>query len=206
MKRWLKRIALGFVALIILAALGLGGYVWSFARSVPSYSGGAQVTGLKAPVNILRDRYAIPHIRAQSFEDAAFGLGYAHAQDRLWQMEMARRFVQGRLSEMFGASALAADASMRAMGLYEAAQDAVPHLSEDARRVLEAYAAGVNAYLHEGRPLPIEFALAGVKPEPWMPADSVAVLKGMAFQLSGNMYGEVARAQLVPVLGRKGVQ
>src|SRR5262249_5869409 len=101
-------------------------------------SGGAQVTGLKAPVEIVRDRYAIPHIRAQSFEDAAFGLGYAHAQDRLWQMEMARRFVQGRLSEMFGASALSADATMRAMGLYEAAQDAVSNLSRDAQRARDA--------------------------------------------------------------------
>ncbi len=206
MKRWLIRIGAGFVALIVLAALGLTGYVWSFAWSVPSYSGTVEVAGLTAPVEILRDRYAVPHIKARSFEDAAFGLGYVHAQDRMWQMEMSRRFIQGRLSEMFGASALATDASMRALGLYEAAQDAVTNLSPETQRVLDAYAAGVNAYLREGRRLPIEFTLAGDSPEAWTPADSVAVLKGMAFQLSGNMYGELARASLVPVLGRKGVQ
>src|SRR6267154_2595838 len=114
MKRWLIRIGAGFVALIVLAALGLTGYV--------------------------------------------------HAQDRLWQMEMSRRFIQGRLSEMFGASALATDASMRALGLYEAAQDAVTNLSPETQRVLDAYAAGVNAYLREGRRLPIEFTLAGDSP------------------------------------------
>src|SRR5215831_8952147 len=125
MKRWLKRIGLGLLTLIAVAVLGLAGLLWSFARSVPAYSGVLNVEGLTAPIQIVRDQRAVPHILAQSFEDAAFGLGYVHAQDRLWQMEMARRFVQGRLSEMFGASALSADSSARAMGLYEAAQDAV---------------------------------------------------------------------------------
>ncbi len=207
MKRWVFRIGVGFVALLVVAGLLGLDFVRSFQRSVPSYDGTRNVAGLAGPVQILRDRYAIPHIMAASFPDAAFALGYAHAQDRLWQMEMARRFIEGRLAELFGPSAVSTDTMTRAMGLYGAAQEAVKHLSPDTRRVLEAYAAGVNAYLKEHKgPWPIQFALAGDTPELWTPADSVAVLKGMAMQLSGNAFTEAARAELIAVLGRRSVE
>ncbi|HEY4263954.1 MAG TPA: penicillin acylase family protein, partial [Micropepsaceae bacterium] len=207
MKRWLKRIGLSLAGLAFIAGLLLVDFVRSFQRSVPSYDGTLNVTAVAAPVQILRDRYAIPHIFAASLPDAAFGLGYVHAQDRLWQMETSRRFIQGRLAELFGASAVGTDTMMRAMDLYGAAQEAVKHLSPESRLVLQAYADGVNTYLkgHKG-PLGIEFALAGDTPEPWVPADSIAVLKGMAMQLSGNAFSEAARASLIPVLGRMGVQ
>jgi penicillin G amidase len=207
MKRWLVRLSVGlaaFVAVVLL--LGLD-FVSSFQRSLPAYDGTVHVAGLAQPVQVLRDSHAVPHILAGSFEDAAFGLGYVHAQDRLWQMELSRRFIQGRLAEMLGELALDADVLTRTMGLYVAAGQALEHLSPDARRALDAYAAGVNAYLavHRG-PWPIEFVLAGVTPEPWTPTDSVAVLKGMAFELSGNAFGEAARAKLLPVLGLRGLQ
>ncbi|HEX3487437.1 MAG TPA: penicillin acylase family protein [Micropepsaceae bacterium] len=203
MKRWLKWIGLGLATLVIVAGLWLA----NFLRSVPSYDGTLNVAGVSAPVQILRDRYAIPHVIAASLPDAAFALGYTHAQDRLWQMEIARRFIQGRLSELFGASALGTDTMMRAMDLYGASQEAVKHLSPQSRQVLQAYADGVNSFLkgHSG-PLPIEFTLAGDTPEFWVPADSIAVLKGMAMQLSGNAFAEAARASLIPVLGRRGVE
>jgi penicillin amidase len=208
MKRWVFRIGVGFVALLVIAALLGLDFVRSFQRSVPSYDGTRNVAGLAAPVQILRDRYAVPHILATSFPDAAFALGYAHAQDRLWQMETARRFIEGRLAELFGPSAVSADTMTRAMGLYAAAQEAVKHLSPDTLAVLQAYAAGVNAYLREHKgPWPIQFALAGdTPPELWTPADSVAVLKGMAMQLSGNAFAEAARAELIRVLGRRSVE
>jgi penicillin amidase len=208
LKSWRARIAVGLLVVAVAVPLLLLDFVRSFARSVPSYDGALSAAGVSAPLQILRDRHAVPHILAASFPDAAFGLGYAHAQDRLWQMELARRFIQGRLAELFGASAADSDSMMRAMGLYSAAEEAVKHLSPESRRVLAAYAAGVNAYLrgHKG-PWPIEFVLAGdTLPEPWVPADSIAVLKGMAMQLSGNAFAEAARAALIPVLGRKGVQ
>jgi penicillin amidase len=207
MKRWLVRIGVGLAALLAVATLLGLDFVRSFQRSVPSYDGTLNVAGLAAPVQILRDRYAIPHIVAASLPDAAFALGYAHAQDRLWQMEMSRRYVEGRLAELFGSDAVGADTMMRAMDLYGAAEEAVKHLSPDGRRVLQAYADGVNAYLNSQKgPWPIEFVLAGdTPPEPWTPTDSVAVLKGMAMQLSGNAFTEAARAQLIPVLGRNSV-
>src|SRR4051812_24244573 len=182
MRRWLLRTGVGLAVLLIVAAILALDFARSFQRSVPSYDGRREVAGLAGPVQILRDRYAVPHILANAFPDAAFALGYVHAQDRLWQMETARRFIQGRLAELFGASAVGTDTMMRAMGLYGAAQEAVKHLSPDTQRVLQAYAAGVNAYLKEHKgPWPIQFALAGdTPPELWTPADSVAVLKGMA--------------------------
>ena len=207
MNRWLVRLSIGlaaFVALVLL--LGLD-FVSSFQRSLPVYDGTVQVTGLNQPVQILRDRHAVPHILATSFEDAAFGLGFVHAQDRLWQMDLSRRFIQGRLAEGLGELALDADILTRTMGLYQAAGQALEHLSPDSRRALEAYSAGVNAYIatHRGR-WPIEFVLAGITPEPWTPTDSIAVLKGMAFELSGNAFREAARARLLPVLGLRGLE
>src|SRR5262245_19972281 len=187
MRRWISRIAIGGVALIVaVLVLGLVFVAW-FQRSLPSYNGTVVVAGLAQPVQILRDRYAVPHVIAGSFDDAAFGLGYVHAQDRLWQMEMARRFIQGRLAEMLGSAAIETDIMMRSLGLYDASKQAVEHLSPETRRTLNAYAAGVNAYIagHSG-PWPIEFFLAGVTPELWTPVDSVALLKGMAFQLGNN--------------------
>lgn len=207
MKRWLVRLSIGLAAVIAVALLLALDFVSSFQRSLPVYDGTVRAAGLAQPVQILRDSHAVPHILADSFEDAAFGLGYVHAQDRLWQMELARRFIQGRLAEMLGELALDPDVLMRTMGLYAAAGQALEHLSPDTRRALDSYAAGVNAYLtaHRGR-WPIEFVLAGVTPEPWTPTDSIAVLKGMAFELSGNAFGEAARARLLPVLGLRGLQ
>ena len=207
MKRWLVRLGMGFGALVAVVLIFGLDFISSFQRSLPAYDGTVHVSGLGQPVQILRDQYAVPHIRAVSFEDAAFGLGFVHAQDRLWQMELSRRFIQGRLAEMLGELAFDADVLTRTMGLYEASRQALEHLSPDTRRVLDAYAAGVNAFIaqHKGR-WPIEFALAGVTPEPWTPIDSIAVLKGMSFELSGNAFGEAARARLLPVLGLRGLQ
>ena len=207
MKRWHVRLSVGFAAFVAVVLLLALDFISSFQRSLPIYDGTVRVTGLTQPVQILRDEHAVPHILANSFEDAAFGLGFVHAQDRLWQMEMSRRFIQGRLAEGLGELALDADVLMRTMGLYQAAGQALEHLSPESRRGLEAYSAGVNAYLatHRGR-WPIEFVLAGLTPEPWTPTDSIAVLKGMAFELSGNALREAARARLLPVLGLRGLE
>jgi penicillin amidase len=207
MKRWLVRLSIGLGAVIAVVLLLALDFISGFQRSLPAYDGTVQVTGLGQPVQILRDQHAVPHILANSFEDAAFGLGFVHAQDRLWQMELSRRFIQGRLAEGLGELAFDADVLTRTMGLYQAAGQALDHLSPESRRALEAYSAGVNAFIttHKGR-WPIEFVLAGITPEPWTPVDSIAVLKGMAFQLSGNAFGEAARARLLPVLGLRGLE
>jgi penicillin amidase len=207
MRRWLIVSVGGFAALVAVSALFAFLTLFSFRNSEPEYEGMVEVAQIDAPVRIVRDEYAIPHIVAESFPDASFGLGYAHAQDRLWQMEMSRRYVQGRLAEMFGETAFDADVQLRTYGVYAAAISSVARLTPETRAILESYAAGVNAFLdnHAG-PLPIEFTLAGITPEPWRPADSVAVLKGMAMSLSGNAGSEAERIALLAVLGKNSVE
>ncbi|MGY9105546.1 MAG: penicillin acylase family protein, partial [Alphaproteobacteria bacterium] len=147
MKRGVTLIVGGFTALVAVFALIALDTIASFRYSVPEYDGSLEFSEIGAPLRILRDEHAIPHIIAENIQDAAFGLGYAHAQDRLWQMEMSRRFVQGRLSEMFGETTFRTDVQLRTLGVYAAAKDSVAHLTLEARTILQSYAAGVNAFL-----------------------------------------------------------
>lgn len=155
-----------------------------------------RVPALAAPVDIVRDRWGIPHIWAASLEDAFYALGYVHAQDRLWQMEMNRRIASGRLAEILGPGALEIDRFMRTLGVRRAAERGLAALSADTRRMLDAYAAGVNAFLAATPVLPIEFWLTGARPEPWTPADSLAWVKMMAWDLGANWRNELLRMRL----------
>src|SRR5262249_14276833 len=153
-----------------------GAYVY-LRQSLPKTEGEVRLAGVTAPVDIVRDRYGIPHIFAASLEDASFALGYAHAQDRLWQMEMNRRIGAGRLAEVVGPGALETDRFLRTLGVRRAAEANFQTLDSQTKKQLEAYAAGVNAFLAADPVLPVEFLLTGVKPEPWAPADSIAWIK-----------------------------
>src|SRR5215208_2632748 len=134
----------GFLILLLLV-LG-GGYLY-LRSSLPQIEGRATVQGINAPVTIARDADGVPLITASDDAHAAFGLGFAHAQDRLFQMETMRRYGAGRLAEIFGARAVGTDKQMRVLGLYRLAEASFSQLSAPMRRVLEAYAAGVNAFL-----------------------------------------------------------
>lgn len=192
--KWFFYLALGTI--VLSALTGLGGYVW-LRGSLPRIQGAVTVSGPSATIEIVRDRHGIPHIHAVSETDAMFGLGYVHAQDRLWQMEMNRRTGAGRLSEVLGLPALSADKFLRTLGLYRVVERALPTYAPEVRDGLGAYAAGVNAYLetHEG-PLPPEFVILGHTPEPWRPEDSLVWIKMMAWELGQNFREELARAQL----------
>ena len=133
-------------------------------------NGTVTVDGLRGRVEVIRDVDDVPHIRAADEADALFGLGYVHAQERLWQMEFQRRVAQGRLSEMVGARGLQADRLLRTIGLARAAREAWPTTRRaESRALIEAYVAGINAFLadHHGGSLPVEFALLRIAPEPW---------------------------------------
>src|SRR5579883_2939904 len=143
-------------------------------RAHPSHNGTERLTGLHAEVTIITDRYGVPHIYAQNEEDLYFAQGFIHAQERLWQMELNRRLGAGRLSELFGPVALEADRFCRRLGMHRAAAEEVARLSEHNKRVLEAYAQGVNAFIERNQSrLPVEFVLLRFKPEPWKPADTI---------------------------------
>jgi penicillin amidase len=197
----MKLVLRAFVALALLIAVAAaGGYVW-LRQSLPQLEGSLSLSGLKAPLEIVRDRHGVPHIYAGSVEDAQFGLGFVHAQDRLWQMEMNRRIGSGRLSEALGAATLDADKFLRVLGVRRAAEATLKSLNVQARGELDAYAAGVNAFLAQrSGPLPPEFLLTGVSPEPWQIADSVAWIKMMAWDLGGNWRSELLRLRLAKKL------
>ncbi|MBF0375770.1 MAG: penicillin acylase family protein, partial [Alphaproteobacteria bacterium] len=179
----------------ILLAAGAGGWVW-LGRSLPVVEGRLAVAGLRAPVEVARDRHGIPRITAGGPHDAYFALGFVHAQDRLWQMEAQRRLGAGRLAELVGEAAVPTDRFMRILGLYRLAEGSLAAMSPEARAVFEAYAAGVNAFLAQGRTLPPEFLVLRHRPEAWAPADSLVWGRLMAMRLSGNWREELLRARL----------
>ncbi|HEY7113097.1 MAG TPA: penicillin acylase family protein, partial [Thermoanaerobaculia bacterium] len=174
---------------------------WIVRSTFPKTRGTLRVPGHAAPIRIETDARGVPTIRAQSIPDAMFGLGYAHARDRLWQMEFERRVGSGRLAEMLGKGLVPADRFLRTIGFRRSAEATEKLLSGDARRLLEAYAGGVNAYLAADSARPIEFRLLRVTAEPWTPTDSLVWGKMMAWDLAGNARDEIRRARFVEALG-----
>ena len=179
-------------------ALAIGWFLVS--RSLPAYDGEVRLRGLEAPATVIRDKNAVPHIRAESARDAWFLLGAMHAQDRLWQMEITRRAAQGRLSTYFGERTVALDRLVKTLNIYGLASDAVEHQSAETQAVLETYAEGVNAWIRYindealGRGAP-EFFVFPDPLTPWTPADSLAILKMMALNLSAAARFEARRGQ-----------
>ena len=189
----MKRLLLAIVAVVVLAAIGAGAAgVYVVRRSFSATSGVVGVRGLNDPVEVVRDRWGIPHIYAKHAHDLFFAQGYVHAQDRLWQMELSRRTASGRLSELFGERTLQTDRFLRTIGLRRIAEATIHGLTAEGRELLEAYAQGVNAFINgpTGR-LPIEFALLRFRPEPWTPTDTLAYGKLMGWILGGDWRTEI---------------
>lgn len=196
-KFWLG-LLIAVLALVILVPLA--GYFW-LRTSLPLTNGTVRVAGVDGPIEIVRDADGVPHIFATSDHDAFYALGYVHAQDRLWQMEMNRRIGAGRLSELLGEATLSIDKFQRTMGYYRTAQSDLAVIEPRSRQALEAYAAGVNQWLGEGHTLPPEFMLLGATPEAWQPADSLVWQKMMSWDLAGNYDLELLHQQLAQALG-----
>lgn len=201
--QWLLRI---FTGLIVLAVLGLGLVYYILTRSLPDYDEDFTVAGISAPVEIVRNNADVPHIFGATETDVFYALGFAHAQDRLWQMTMLRRTAQGKLSEIFGARTVKIDELLRRLDLYTLAQASVAAQDQPTNLALEAYSAGVNAWINQvnlgarGRGAP-EFFLFSNEIAAWSPADSIAIMKLMALELSSHLDSEVQRAQLSMILG-----
>jgi penicillin G amidase len=194
----IRRVLAGFL-LLLVAAIG-GGYLY-LRSSLPQIDGRLAVKGLGAEVTISRDADGVPLITAAEDADAVFGLGFAHAQDRLFQMEMMRRYGAGRLAEIFGEQMVETDRQIRVLGIYRLAEAEFALLSAPVQRGLEAYAAGVNAFLAARHgALPPEFLLLRFAPEPWRPADTLVWGKLMDLLLAGNYRAELLRARLARTL------
>ena len=200
MRRLARSIAVLLALLAVLSAAALASAYVYLRQSLPKVEGEVPAPALKAAVEVLRDAYGIPHIFASNEADAAYALGYVHAQDRLWQMEMNRRIGSGRLAEILGPAGLEADRFLRTIGVRRAAQASLAQLDAVSLGVLEAYSAGVNAFLAAGPVLPVEFLLTGARPEPWSPVDSLVWMKMMAWDLGGNWRSELLRMRLARTL------
>ena len=189
------------VALVLaVVAAGIAGTV-VVRRSFPQTTGTITVPGLEGRVTVIRDAAGIPQIYGDTLDDIARAQGYVQAQERFYEMDVRRHATAGRLAEMFGSQALESDEVVRTMGWRRVAEQELGLIKPRTRSFLEAYAEGVNAYLHTHSPsqISLEYVLLAAggldyTPEDWSPVDSLAWLKAMAWDLRGNMQDEIDRA------------
>jgi penicillin amidase len=194
-----RLVKLGAAILVLVAVAAVAGYV-HLRRSLPVIDGELDAADISSRVDIIRDADNIPHIFAANKLDAFYGLGYVHAQDRLWQMEFQRRIGHGRLSEIFGEVTVPQDRFLRTVGFGRAARSAWERLPADTRRQIDAYVAGINRFIAAGR-LPPEFSLLWFDPEPWTGPDVLAWVKMMAWDLSANYSYELMRHDMLARIG-----
>lgn len=193
-----------FTGVLLIAALAfIATYLYCAQSNI---SGKRVIKSLGDSVAITFDQADIPHIKAKSQADAYFALGYLHASERSWQMEMNRRIASGRLSEILGNDTVKIDRFVRTLGIKRAAERQFDRYPVSAKRLLQAYADGVNAGNAQlGWALPVEYFLTGSKPGHWSPTDSVAWMLMMAYDLGGNWHKELQRLELSQYLSTKQV-
>jgi penicillin amidase len=190
--KWTALLAVLLVAIVAAVA------VWYVRAVEPQVAGTVRLPGFERSVEVVRDREGVAHIFAANDNDATAALGFVHAQDRLWQMEMNRRIANGRLAEIVGAPGLETDRFLRTIGIRRSAEAMFANLDAETRVSLAAYARGVNAYLTtRASPLPPEFHILGAPaPEPWTPIDSLGWSLMMALDLGANLNAEITRLRL----------
>ncbi|MEX1276013.1 MAG: penicillin acylase family protein [Bacteroidota bacterium] len=196
---------------IILGVLGTGAVLvlalviflyYTITKSYPTESGTIRVEGIHAETKIYRDEFGVPHVMAGSEHDAYFAVGYLHAQDRLWQLELVRRAGQGKLAEVLGERALVIDKMFRTLGIWQHAQRLTGELDEGTRVALQSYADGVSSYIATSRgKYPVEFDLLKIDPEPWTVEHSVLVSRLMAWELNYSRWVDIVLGELVERFG-----
>ncbi len=186
---------------VVVAVAALTAYRHWVRRSLPQTRGLVSVDGVLAPTSLSRDANGLVHVQAASMADAAFAMGFAHAQDRLWQLELNRRVASGRISEFAGPDGLVADRFMRRIGLHRIAQAEAERVEGDTKDMLTAYTAGINAVIQSSRPLPLEFRLLKLTPREWTTTDCLACFKLLALALSTNWDNELQRLDLLRQVG-----
>jgi penicillin amidase len=201
MTRFLRLFFLTFFALMVCA---LGYAYWLCFKAQSLIDGKIQLAGLKCPVEVIRDDIGIPHILAQTFDDAIFAQGYVTAQDRLWQMDLLRRLGYGELSEIFGPRALESDKEQRILGFKHLVAKQERNLPPADLHCLQRYTEGVNAFigLHRDR-LPVEFHVLGYKPSAWSPRDTLVLNLWMGKLLSTSWNVDLMREMLYQKLDRR---
>ncbi|MCL4507422.1 MAG: penicillin acylase family protein, partial [Chloroflexi bacterium] len=204
MRVLVRRILTVLVAVMpVIVLIGGGAFLYFTRQSFPQTDGVLHLAGLSGEVTVIRDRFGVPQIYADTPQDLFRAEGFVHAQDRYFQMEFWRRVGQGRLAELFGASALPQDKFIRTLGWQRTAAVEAAQLSPEARDALQAYADGVNAYaLANPDKLGLEFRVLGLigrnwQPEPWKPENTLTWAKVMGWQLGENMSSQLLRGALM---------
>jgi penicillin amidase len=198
-----RRILLGLILILLLVA-SAAAYAYLMARSaLPKLDGRLQVKGLSGAVKVTRDSHGVPAIEAATLEDLFLAQGYVTAQDRLWQMDVMRRFGAGELSEILGEGTLEIDREHRILGLRAAARKSLQMASPRDRSYFDAYARGVNAFIEtRGSRLPIEFHILNYRPKPWQAEDSIVIANQMVKDLNYFTFGDMlAREKILAKLG-----
>jgi penicillin amidase len=198
-----KKIVIGLLGVFLVLVIATYVFIrYEIRKSFPLTKGTVVVTGLTEAVEITRDAYGVPMIEARNDHDLMFALGYVHAQDRLWQMDMARRLGEGRLSELLGEVTVPFDRMFRIVGIRRIAEDVERHLSKESRDMLQWYADGVNAFItsHRGE-YPIEFDLLRYNPEPWQPIHSLIVGRLMAWELNLSWWTDLTFGAIADRVG-----
>lgn len=186
MKRTLKFLLITLTVLLTVAVIAAAAaFTWHARSKLPQRSGTLNLQQLQAPVSVAYDERGVPHIRAQHEADLYRALGYVHAQDRLFQMEMVRRLARGELAEVIGPKLLDTDRLFRTLGLRAHAETVVARADQGspAWQALAAYLDGINQY-QASRPLPLEFEILGIKPRPFTPVDTIAVSGYLAYSFA----------------------
>ena len=209
----MKKLALTILAIGLAIQIGISSDKFdqsaadlrSRARAVLAQtSGRIELDGLQKPVEVIRDRWGVAHIYAETQEDLFFAQGFVAAQDRLWQMEIWRRTGEGKLAEVLGESAVERDKFARLMRYRGNMEAEWTSYSPDAKQIIESFVTGVNAFIETNRDrLPIEFELTGIKPEPWTP--EVCLTRMAGYVMTRNATAEVLRAQLAKLFGAEKV-
>ncbi len=200
----MKIVKWGLAVAVLMVVAGLVALYAYLQATLPDYEGNQSLAGIQQEVDIIRDSFGMPHIYAQTDEDAFFALGYCMAQDRLFHMDLIRRAAKGQLAEVLGESLLPVDKLFRTITAGRSVEAIAATYPEESLQAMKAYAAGVNAYLknHSG-PLPVEFSILGYRPEPWHPNDGFAVHYYMAWDLNCAFEHEMLHAAVQQKVGSR---
>ena len=202
MNKWPKVLAGILITIIILLFVFIAGAYYMLNDTLPQYSGKKIVNKLNGEVSIFRDKFAIPYVYSNSKYDLYFALGYLHAQERLFQMDLSRRAGEGKLSEILGSKTIPFDKMFRTLELAKISKKHYESFDDETKKILISYADGVNEFIkNEKNKLTIEFDILGYKPELWKPEHSVLIAKLMAWELNISWWSDIALSHVIQKLG-----
>ncbi|MEX2639153.1 MAG: penicillin acylase family protein [Balneolales bacterium] len=184
------------IAILITGFVLMAVYL-TFFNPRPGYNKDVQAEGIRSEVTVHRDDYGVPHLFACNEDDLYFALGYVHAQDRIWQMTLSQMTAEGRFAEFLGENFISLDQYLRVLGFQKTAATIWQEMPADQQKVLESYAAGVNAFAAQNKNrLPIEFALSGIRPIPWTPRHSIALSRIFAWEMNTSWWSKAVMGHL----------